>query len=258
MTDSATPGSPAETEATAKRPYSLWLGLGGALLGFLLPYAAGNGLSYLLMAVGVQELAAGVDLFFSSVSFALAVVLFITFAGKWRTVRDFLSLRNFHWKQLILAAVSAIALYAIAICLGIISWKISEATGVSLGENQTTQKISAAVGSATFVLISLVAALTAPLVEELFFRGALLSSLVQEKTSKLLRIGAVVFVAALFGWFHTQGFDGSVASWMAMLVPAVVGAWCAMLTLKTKSIYPAIMTHMLYNSIVLLSVAGLL
>lgn len=258
MTDSANQPSPAESEDAVKKPYSLWLGLGGALLGFLLPYAAGNGLSYLLMALGVQELASGVDLFFSSVSFALAVVLFVTFAGKWKTVRDFLSLRNFHWKHLILAAVSAIALYAIAIFLGVISWKISESTGISLGENQTTQKISDAVGSATFVLVSLVAALTAPLVEELFFRGALLSSLVQEKASKLLKIGSVIFVGALFGWFHTQGFDGSLASWMAMLVPAVVGAWCATLTLKTKSIYPAIITHMLYNSIVLLSVAGLL
>ena len=77
--------------------------------------------------------------------------------------------------------------------------------------------------------------------EELLFRGALLSGLRRD-----LRPGAVIaWQALLFGAVH--------ASIYRFLPTAIIGAVLAAVTLRARSLWPAILLHAAYNGVLVLS-----
>lgn len=86
----------------------------------------------------------------------------------------------------------------------------------------------------------------APLVEELIFRGVLLSGLMR----RLRAVWAVPLSAAIFGIVHLPDFG---FAWHA--VPALVGLGLvlALLRLRSRSLWPAVTAHAANN---LLAVAG--
>lgn len=83
----------------------------------------------------------------------------------------------------------------------------------------------------------------APFLEEVVFRGMLLPALIHVTRRPWV---AVVVSSLLFAAIHPQG----IAAWFAL---ATVGAMCAMLTLQTRSLWPAIIMHAVHN-LVLLSI----
>ena len=91
----------------------------------------------------------------------------------------------------------------------------------------------------TFVTLS--AAVAAPAVEELLFRGALFAALVQ---SPVGRFGAVLITAALFGLAHAFT-DG----WPIVIVLFLMGISLGVLLLRFGSIWVTIACHSAWNAV---------
>ncbi|MFN3728916.1 MAG: lysostaphin resistance A-like protein [Fimbriimonadaceae bacterium] len=87
-------------------------------------------------------------------------------------------------------------------------------------------------------LIVIQAAVMAPLIEEVMFRGALLPAL----TQKLGSIAVAILASSLmFAAIHPTG----VSAWFAL---GAIGATAAMLTYQTGSLVPAIIMHAVHNT----------
>jgi membrane protease YdiL (CAAX protease family) len=96
------------------------------------------------------------------------------------------------------------------------------------------------------LLLVLVVATLGPFVEELLFRGVLLSALMQR-----CRVGwAVAGCSLLFGLVHLPGLDGQ---WFALPDLILLAAMLAWLRLRSASIWPAVLAHSCNN---LLAVVG--
>lgn len=90
------------------------------------------------------------------------------------------------------------------------------------------------------IIAFIVTVILAPLVEEIFFRGFLLRSLVD-------KVGVwpgTVLVAALFATFHMQ--------WQSVIPIFILGLIINYLMLRSRSIYPAILFHAFNNLIALI------
>jgi len=81
----------------------------------------------------------------------------------------------------------------------------------------------------------------APFLEEVVFRGMLLPALLRVTQRPWV---AILISSVLFAAIHPQG----IAAWFAL---ATVGAMCAMLTLQTRSLWPAILMHATHNFVLL-------
>jgi sodium transport system permease protein len=79
-----------------------------------------------------------------------------------------------------------------------------------------------------------------PIVEEVLFRGFLLSAL--RRSGKAAR--AVVLTAAIFAFFHLMP--------MKYLPTGLIGLWLGYLVVATGSLYPAILAHLANNAVPLL------
>jgi len=90
----------------------------------------------------------------------------------------------------------------------------------------------------------LVMALSPGVCEELFFRGAVLSGLRRDLPSWKI----VVWQAVLFGAVH--------ASIYRFLPTAILGALLALITLRSRSLFPAVILHVAYNGSLVLGEAG--
>jgi len=87
------------------------------------------------------------------------------------------------------------------------------------------------------------ASIVVPIVEEFAFRGRLLSTALQEWG----RLPAVALSAGAFALVHLGGPH------LALLaVPLVVGTFCAILVLVTRSIWPAVILHGTWNGLLAL------
>lgn len=97
-------------------------------------------------------------------------------------------------------------------------------------------------GLAVRVMVASLAVLTAPLIEELIYRGLLYSS-IERIWGK---VAGVVFVTGLFALVHVPQYWGSYAAITAILslslVLTLLRAWTGMLL-------PCVITHLVYNGI---------
>ena len=210
----------------------------------------------------IQNTSGGIDqslgFFLSSSTFLVAAIVYIAVTGKLRSIWDFLKLRHFKWWYIPIGLGGAVATYMLAILVGMIAILVSGAgtDGAGVGTNSTSETIGAMARTHSIFLLGFLIAIMAPLGEEIFFRGAMLGSIVQESNSKWLKVAAVVIISVIFGLFHMQESTGTVSDVLAMITPGLVGLTAAVLTLWFNSLYPAIFTHLFYNGFVLLLIAS--
>lgn len=194
----------------------------------------------------------------SSGSFLLAAVLYLLITGKAREILSFLKLRHFSVRHILYGFGGAVGAYALAIIVGQLVGALNQLFGPDApsGQNETSQAIGGLAQSHSIFLIGFLIAILAPIGEEIFFRGAMLGSLVQDSQNKWLRAGSILIVTAFFALAHFQSPTGTIADLLAMLVPAMVGVVAAVLRLRFDSLYPGIFTHMFYNGFVLAILAA--
>lgn len=241
----------------APKPYS-WI---RALLGiFLLPAIL------MLITYSVVQVLQGtgetfdptVGFALSSSTFLISAIVYIAVTGKLKDILDFLKLREFKWRYIAIGFAGAIATYILAIFVGMIAVLISGfgSEDAGIGTNSTSETIGGLAQNHSILLLGFLIAVLAPLGEEIFFRGAMLTSIVQESSSKWLKFAAVVIISVIFGLFHMQEPTGTMADVLAVVTPALVGVTAAVLTLWFNSLYPAIFTHLFYNGLVLLIITA--
>jgi membrane protease YdiL (CAAX protease family) len=88
--------------------------------------------------------------------------------------------------------------------------------------------------------LAMVAISVGPLIEELMFRGVLLSALMRRLSTGL----SVAICAVLFGVVHLGGLD---FEWYALPNLILLAAALCWLRLKSASLWPAILAHSVYN-----------
>jgi membrane protease YdiL (CAAX protease family) len=248
-----------EIEPKAPKPYSWAKAVAGLILLPSLVWLVTNGVIALFVATG-GTITQSLGFMLTSSSFILAAVLYILATGQIKQIFSVLKLKGFKWYYAPVGLGAAVLTYMVAVLVGMIAVVISQLgdTPPKLGSNSTSQTIGdiSQGGSLAVLFLGFLVAILAPVAEEIFFRGALLGSLVQESQRKLIRVGAVILVSVIFGFFHFQGFNGTMSDVLAMLTPGLVGLTAAILTLKLNSLYPAIFTHLFYNGIVLLIITS--
>jgi CAAX protease family protein len=100
-------------------------------------------------------------------------------------------------------------------------------------------------GPLTVVVILFVAVIGAPFVEELFFRGLLLSGLVQ----RFGVVGGILAQAAIFGAVHLGPTDARGNLGVFLLI-APVGAVLGVLRVRYRRLGTGMITHAVYNAII--------
>lgn len=248
-----------ESEAPAedRKPYSVLRALMGVIF---LPVVL-----FGVLFISTEILRNSGDKFDQSVSFALssgtflvAAILYLLLTGKAKEILSFLRLRNFSIRYLFYGLGGAVGAYALAIIVAQLVSYLNAIFGSDTpsGQNETSQAIGGLSQSHSIFLIGFLIAILAPICEEIFFRGAMLSSLVQDSQNKWLRAGSILIVTAFFALAHFQSPTGTIADLLAMLVPAMVGLTAAILRLRFDSLYPGIFTHMFYNAFVLVIITA--
>lgn len=257
MTDAVAVDHHEEEPQVEEKPYSWPRALGGLVLlpaffilisGVLVWIARSSGI--------VFDQTAGFAL--TSSSFLLAAVLFLVITGRAKSILSSLRLREFHFHYIPLGIAASIATYISALIVGILGNALISSMGESeaRGTNDTTKTIGGLAESHSIFYLGLFIVILAPICEEIFFRGAFLGALAQDTRRKWIQIPAAVIVAIAFGFAHFQGFTGTLADVLAVVTPGLVGVTGIILTLKTKSLYPAIVNHMVYNGFVLLIITS--
>lgn len=238
------PYSPPALVVGVTAPFLLLFGFLG--LAFVTPFIAG------LLNIDATSAVLNVPLAATAFLIMSLLLAFVSSRFQKRPMRDVLGLRNFSWRGVFWGIMS-----------GVLVWLL--ATGISVayvllnpevsGNGNTTSQSIASLDVLQFLLISvLFVSLITPIVEELFFRGVMLRSLVQDSTNGFAKFFSILITAVAFGLIHFQGW-GTASDLFAMLIPAIVGFIAGLLTLKHRSIYPAIIFHAVYNAIVVSTLA---
>jgi membrane protease YdiL (CAAX protease family) len=92
------------------------------------------------------------------------------------------------------------------------------------------------------ILIAVMAVLSAPIVEEVVFRGVLYSGL----RSKIGTVATTATVTLLFGAVHYQQYEGAWASLLGLLALSFV---LTLIRAVTRSLLPCFVVHLIYNLI---------
>lgn len=95
----------------------------------------------------------------------------------------------------------------------------------------------------TTIIIVIIAVIGAPIVEELFFRGLLMSGLVSRWGAAI----GIILQAVLFGLVHLGPTDARGNLGVFLLI-APLGAMLGILRYSFKRLGPGIVTHALYNA----------
>ncbi len=144
------------------------------------------------------------------------------------------------WQQTLAIRNTQILRLLMAVILGIIYWKVDQWIQISwLGGNMQNDIAQWQANTATFHSSSLLisSVLLAPLFEELFFRGLILNALKQASNG---------FIAALISSLLFAMIHWSVPDFLSLFI---IGMIYSALTLKSKSILPAILAHSTHNAL---------
>ena len=134
--------------------------------------------------------------------------------------------------------------YIVALLLGVSVWIFNTGFVSLLSEGglfknsfKALEESLAFVGVNNVILSILVVGIVAPFAEELLFRG-----IIYNKLSKSISItGTIIIQGILFGAYHMNLVQGLYASLLGIVFGYV--------TFKTKSIWPAIIMHMVNNTV---------
>lgn len=257
------PAARADTVLTA-----LWSGL--ALLALVLQAlvisvpldAAAKGLAATLPGVapfGIDETLANLRVLWLPVLMVagLNAMAFVAHPAAPRLQREGLRVRAFAARERASWATFARALVArprarwliLGVLGGVLTWVVVIALLPLLPTPEADLRTEALAGADPFVR-SLWAAVISPLPEEVLYRGPLvvLAALVRTHATRpatrtaILISGAVVSTV-IFGFAH---LGWSVANFVATLI---LGAVCSALTLGSRSLWPAVVAHAVYNAI---------
>ncbi|RUL72871.1 CPBP family intramembrane glutamic endopeptidase [Dyella choica] len=111
---------------------------------------------------------------------------------------------------------------------------------------QNVQELSRHASGKLRLPLAIVAVSVGPMVEELMFRGVLLSALLRRMATG----PSIALCAALFGVVHLAGLD---FQWYALPNLMLLAAVLCWLRLKSGSLWPAILAHGLYNMFALVA-----
>ncbi|GLQ96008.1 CPBP family intramembrane glutamic endopeptidase [Dyella mobilis] len=143
-----------------------------------------------------------------------------------------------------LAAPSSAGWYVIALLVGLVMPPLGAFITQWLAHGhpvtQNVEELSRQASGSLRLPLGLVAVTVGPMIEELMFRGVLLSALMQRLSVRW----SVTICAVLFGVVHLVGLDFQWYAVPNLTLLAVVLCW---LRLKSGSLWPAILTHGVYN-----------
>lgn len=154
---------------------------------------------------------------------------------------DFYPKLNISIKWLIISSALAIVLLVIA---SVIQGLIPFQTGTNFTNNGKTVENSLGAGGPIQLGIS--AVLIAPIVEELFFRGVL-----RDVMRKCHPVFYVITSGLVFGMVHTQI---SAINWVSFLTTGVIGLVLGAVAWKTNNTFYTMLTHGLYNGIIVIGI----
>jgi len=134
--------------------------------------------------------------------------------------------------------------YAVALLLGVSVWlfnigfvSLLNEAGLFKGSFTAMEKTLSFIGVNNVFISILVVGIVAPFAEEFLFRGMIFKTL-----SKSMSIPAVIIIqGVLFGIYHMNLVQGLYATFLGILFGYV--------TFKTKSLWPAIIMHMVNNTV---------
>lgn len=134
--------------------------------------------------------------------------------------------------------------YLIALLLGVSVWIFNTGFVSLLSEGElfknsfkALEESLAFVGGNNIILSILVVGIVAPFAEELLFRGIIYNKLIKSISIR----GTIIIQGILFGAYHMNLVQGLYASLLGIVFGYV--------TFKTKSIWPAIIMHMVNNTV---------
>lgn len=129
-----------------------------------------------------------------------------------------------------------------AIILGISCWlfnsgvlSLIDEAGLFSSQFEYTENILAPLSSGSIILSIITVGIVAPFAEEFLFRGIIYNTLKKKMSIRW----AIIIQAILFGVFHFNLVQGTYATLLGLVFGYV--------TYKTKSLWPAIIIHMINN-----------
>ena len=162
-----------------------------------------------------------------------------TLALCWRVVtnngqRPFFGSLGWRWHTQF-KAIHAVALAALMLLVTVLLDRF-------LPRGETDFEKMLQLGTAVRVSVALLAVFTAPLVEEIVYRGVIYSAIEWWRGS----FAAVVVVSLLFGAVHVPQYLGSVSAIAAILALSIV---LTLLRALTRQLLPCVATHLTFNLI---------
>jgi len=129
-----------------------------------------------------------------------------------------------------------------AIGLALLMIGVAVAAEHTLPHKETDLEKFLKMGPAVRIMVAALAVVTAPLIEEIVYRGVVYSTV----ESLMGKVAAVTFVTLLFALVHAPQYWGSVAALTSILslsfVLTLLRAW-------TGKLLPCFATHLVYNSV---------
>lgn len=160
------------------------------------------------------------------------------YPGGWKTLVSW----KFDWKRDILIAAS-FTIVARGIEFGVS--KLLESFNIKTEELSNANFIQDLSGG-WLAAVLLAAAIGAPIVEEIFFRGMFLQYFFPPARAHAMVVPGIITTSIIFGFMHLQGTLG--ASVYTVATTAIIGAALAIIVVKTRRLGSTILSHMLFNT----------
>lgn len=168
--------------------------------------------------------------------------------------RDYLKIQKFTGKTFALGLGAGLVMF---LALQGVSYLLNN-NGFELNSSDTSTTLSANTSVFTHIIIYFICVpFIIPFVEEIFFRGMIMSAFTTAiKNPKTGKILAVVVSSIAFGLAHLQGFS-TFTDLFIVIWTAIIAVISSLSVLKFNSIWPAFALHLTYNGItVLLTTLG--
>jgi membrane protease YdiL (CAAX protease family) len=223
--------APLPVDAPAEHAGSRAMALGALVVGAGLVAAASQGVRHVGGAGAAGGLARGLLLALAELGIALALTAWLARVGAGGSTAAMLGAHRPRGGGLVLAAAPLVGV----LCALAATWLLRVVPS-SPGEPPITLFVARPSGALAFGVL----ALSAPLAEELFFRGFVQSA----ATHALGRAGAVAVSAGLFTLAHAQQAWGA---WGGLAAVAWLGVVLALLRASTRSSAATMLAHLAYN-----------
>lgn len=146
-----------------------------------------------------------------------------------------------NWHDVGIGLAAGLGLLVMA---GVAGFVISQIAGDIAEESSNTDFLTDAKDSPWVIVLIIAVTLGAPITEELLFRGLVLRAWQKRSGATVAVIGSTILFTAV----HYQG-GSLVDSLPLFIVIGLLGAGLALLTLRTNRLTPAIIAHMLFNTV---------